>query len=73
MGADGVTVVGGCAHADRVRTAERAGARQKKCSNIHRVGKGGLSLRRCSHFNKVLTFDLGEYIGGRNGNPESNP
>ena len=40
--------VGRRAHANGARAAERAGFRQEKCGDLHRAGKSGLSVCRCS-------------------------
>src|SRR5207253_1764527 len=54
--------VGRRAHVNGATAAERAGARQEKCGDIHRIGKSSLSVFGCSHSTN-LTFDLVELHG----------
>jgi hypothetical protein len=48
--------VGGRAHANGARAAERAGVRQEERGDIHRIGKRGLSVR---NLEEKSDFDLG--------------
>ena len=50
------------ARAEGASAVERAGVRQEECGDIHRVGKSGLSVCRCSH-STDLSIDLGDRVG----------
>src|SRR5690348_5834662 len=43
--------VGGCAHVNRAKSAERTGVRQEECGDIHRVREGDLSI--CGYSNSA--------------------